>query len=398
MASPNLLFSPVELRDVRLRNRIVLSPMMTYAAQGGFASDWHFAHLGQYAAGGVGLVFTESTKIDPRGCTTPHDLGLWKDEFVPGLKRIADYVKSQGAAVGIQLGHSGRKARNAVPWKGRAPLDSHPGVDHGEDWELIGPSALAHSPRAATPREMALGDVQEILACWKAAAARADAAGFDVLEIHGGHGYLIHQFLSACANQRTDRYGGSLTNRMRFAAETAASVREAWPQAKPLFFRISAVDEAGWSIDDSVELARALKREGVDVIDCSSGGMAAPSIDSTQPQDYGYQVPYAERIRAAADIRTMAVGLIIHADQAEDILRNGRADLVAVGRELLHNPHWSLDAAEKLGVAEPFATVPPQYGYWLEKRSRAGFERRTSTWQVGMDPAPGQDTSDGNPT
>ncbi|MGP1676622.1 MAG: NADH:flavin oxidoreductase/NADH oxidase [Burkholderiales bacterium] len=377
------LFSTIDVRGVRLKNRIVLSPMLTYAAQNGHVTDWHLAHLGKFAVGGAGLVFMESTKVDPRGCTTPRDPGLWKDEFIEPLKRITAFIKSFGAAAGIQLGHSGRKARNALPWEGRAPLSSHVGVDHGEEWELIGPSAIAHSPGASVPRPMTLRDIQEVIEAWGAAAARAHQAGFDVLEIHGAHGYLLHQFMSPAANQRSDAYGGSLAKRMRFAVEVVERVRQAWPADKPLFFRVSAVDEDGWSIDDSVALARVLKTTGVDVIDCSSGGMSAQSVGEHAP-GYGYQVPYAEQIRAQADIRTMAVGMIIHADQAEAILQAGQADLVALGRELLHNPNWPLDAAEKLGLDAPYATVPPNHGYWLAKRNLAAVGGKPSTWQRGI--------------
>lgn len=383
---PSLLFSPLDIRGLTLKNRVVLAPMLTYSAQQGHVTDWHLAHLGKFAVGGTGLVFMESTKVDPRGCTTPNDPGLWKDDFVAPLRRITDFLHNYGAAAGIQLGHSGRKARNSLPWEGRAPLASHAGVDHGEPWEIIGPSAIAHSTHASVPRAMTLGDIEQQIDAWGAAAARAEQAGFDVLEVHGAHGYLIHQFLSPMANQRTDQYGGSLENRMRFALEIVERVRQVWPDHKPLFFRTSAVDEGGWTIEDSVELAKALKSRGVDVVDCSSGGMTAASI--VQPNathDYGYQVPYSARIRSQAQIATMAVGLIIHADQAEHILQSGSADLVAVGREMLHNPNWALDAASKLGMPQAYDTVPPNYGYWLEKRGRSGFETRSSTWLAGID-------------
>ncbi len=381
------LFSPIQIRDVTIKNRIALSPMLTYCANNGCVNDFHLIHLGKFAIGGVGLVFMESTKVDPRGCTTPRDPGLWKDDFIAPLQRITGFVKSFGATVGIQLGHSGRKARNSVPWEGRAPLDaSQKGVDHGEEWELISPSAQAHSPRASVPREMTLADIQEQIEFWGSAADRANRAGFDVLEIHGAHGYLIHQFLSDASNFRTDQYGGSFQNRMRLAIEVVERVRQSWPAGKPLFFRASAVDEAGWSLAETVALARELKAHGVDVIDCSSGGMTEKSITANvaKPQ-YGYQVPYAETVRREADIRTMAVGLIIHADQAERILASGQADIVALGRELLHNPNWALDAAQKLGEDATFAKVPDNYGYWLEKRAQSGFEGTPSTWSRGMD-------------
>jgi 2,4-dienoyl-CoA reductase-like NADH-dependent reductase (Old Yellow Enzyme family) len=382
-----LLFSPLAIRGLTLRNRIALSPMLTYSATNGYANDTHLAHLAKFAVGGAGLVMVESTKIDPRGCSTPRDLGLWKDEFVPGMRRIVELVKSYGAACGIQLGHSGRKARRSVPWEGRVPLtDECPGVDHGERWELIGPSAIAHDATYQAPREMTQADIAAMVEAWSQGARRAEEAGFDVVEIHGAHGYLIHQFLSASANRRTDRYGGPLENRMRFAVEVARGVRRRWPAHKPLFLRVSAVDETGWSIEDSVVLARTLGEHGVDVIDCSTGGMA-DATPAASPDCYGYQVKYAQAIRRGSGVKTMAVGLIVHADQAEAILQAGDADLVALGREYLVNPNWALDAALKLGVPAPYAQLPPVFGHYLGRRQRAFAGLRSSTCQTGIDAA-----------
>lgn len=376
------LFSPLQIRGVVLKNRIVVSPMLQYCANNGHVNDWHLMHYGKFAAGGAGLVFVESTKVDPRGCSTPRDLGLWKDDFIAPLKRITDLIKSNGAVAGIQLGHSGRKARRSVPWEGRVPIANCPGVDHGEEWELIAPSAIAFSSKYAIPRAMTHDDIQEAIRMWGQAARRANEAGFDVLELHGAHGYLIHQFLSPAANQRNDEYGGSPEKRMRFAIEVVHEVRKFWPEEKPLFLRASAVDEAGWTIEDSVTVASTLKKHGIDVIDCSAGGMS--DSGPAAPPSYGYQVPYAQRIRTDASIKTMAVGMIIHADQAEEIIRSGSADLTALGREFLHNPNWPIDAAQKLGVESPFANVGHSLGYWLGKRaaSRAGI--RPSTWQWGI--------------
>jgi 2,4-dienoyl-CoA reductase-like NADH-dependent reductase (Old Yellow Enzyme family) len=378
-----MLFSPLQIRGVTLRNRIVLAPMLQYAAQGGWVNDWHLMHLGKFAAGGVGLVFMESTKVESRGCSTPRDLGLWKDEFIEPMRRIVQFIKNHGAVAGIQLSHSGRKARRSVPWEGRQPLAHCPGVDRGEEWELIGPSPIPHSEKYATPREMTREDIKEVLQNWGQAARRAEDAGFDVIEIHGAHGYLIHQFLSPASNQRTDEYGGSFENRARFAIEVVKQIRQFWPEQKPLFYRISAVDEKGWALEDSVRLAKLLKRNGVDVIDCSSGGMSdRPSAENSA--QYGYQVDNARRIKHGAEVMTMAVGMIIHGDQAEEILARDSADLVALGRELLHNPNWPLDAAQKLGIDAPFAQVPSAYAYWLEKRTQLNFQGRFSTWQQGM--------------
>ena len=380
-----MLFSPLTIRGLTLRNRIVLSPMLTYSATNGYTNDTHLAHLAKFAVGGAGLVFVESTKIDPRGCSTPRDLGLWKDEFIPGMRRIVDLVKSYGAACAIQLGHSGRKARRSVPWEGRVPLADYPGVDHGEHWELIAPSSIAHSEHYQAPRPMSHDDIAELVEAWSQGARRAEAAGFDVLEIHGAHGYLIHQFLSATANKRTDEYGGSLENRMRFVVEVVRGVRRYWPEHKPLFLRVSAVDEADWRIEDSVALARTLKEHGVDAIDCSAGGISDTGPTSN-PAAYGYQVKYANAIRQGSGVMTMAVGMIVHADQAEAILQAGEADLVALGREYLVNPNWPLDAAHKLGVAAPYAQLPPVYGYYLERRARSFADLRHSTWQNGLTP------------
>ena len=378
-----LLFSPLTLRGLTLRNRIVLSPMLTYSATNGYTNDTHLAHLAKFAVGGAGLVFVESTKIDPRGCSTPRDLGLWKDEFIPGMRRIADLVKSYGAACAIQLGHSGRKARRSVPWEGRVPFASYPGVDHGEHWELIAPSPIAHSESYTVPRAMTHADIAELVEAWSQGARRANEAGFDVLEIHGAHGYLIHQFLSATANRRTDEYGGSAENRMRFVVEVVRGVRRHWPEEKPLFLRVSAVDEADWTIEDSVTLARTLHEHGVDVIDCSAGGMSDTG-SANNPVAYGYQVKYAKAIRQGSGVMTMAVGMIVHGDQAEAILQAGEADLVALGREYLVNPNWALDAALKLGIAAPYMQLPPVYGYYLERRKRSFAELQHSTSQNGL--------------
>eukprot|EP01037_Dinobryon_pediforme_P004017 gene4017-4067_t len=360
--------------------------MLTYAAEHGFMSDWHFAHYAKFALGGAGLIMIESTKADPRGCTTPRDPGLWKDDFIPAIAKIAQFAKSQGATVGIQLGHSGRKARNSVPWEGRLPLGpEQKGVDHGEEWELIAPSAIAAGVKSQVPHELSVTEIHELIETFGQAVLRAEKAGLDIVEVHGAHGYLVHQFCSEHANQRTDAYGGSFNNRMRFALELIEHVRSLWPQGKPLFYRISAVDEQGWSIEDSVKLCRELKLKGVDMIDCSSGGMSEGSVmASASRPGFGYQVPYAQQIRAEAGIMTQAVGLIIHADQAEKILRQGQADMVAIGREMLNNPHWAFDAANKLGDESAFKTIPANYSYWLEKRAGSGFGKNTSTWAAGI--------------
>jgi 2,4-dienoyl-CoA reductase-like NADH-dependent reductase (Old Yellow Enzyme family) len=369
MSAP-LLFTPLALRGLTLKNRVVVAPMHQYAAHGGVASDWHLVNAGRWAMGGAGLVIMESTKIERRGCGTVGDLGLWDDGFVPPLARIVEFVHGCGAAIGIQLGHSGRKSRVGRPWEGGKPLVRSADIADWDDWELVAPSALAADAASPVPRALTVAEIRDTVEAWGRAARRADAAGFDVVEIHGAHGFLIHQFLSPMANQRTDAYGGSDANRMRFAIEVAECVRANWPAGKPLFVRLSVDDDAGWSPAHSVALARELKRCGVDVIDCSGGGMLARPVSST-PIGYGYQVPFSRAIRREGGVASMAVGLIVHAEQAEAILQAGDADLIALAREMLYNPNWALDAARRLGADGDFGLVPPAAGWWLAKRAAA---------------------------
>ena len=385
MAQP-LLFTPMQLRSVTLKNRVVVAPMHQYAAHEGYATDWHLMNAGRFAAGGAGMVMVESTKVERRGCGTVGDLGAWRDEFIPGLTRLAGFIRSLNAVPAIQLGHSGRKARLTRPWQGARPLTANDAeVFAWDEWELVAPSAVPHSDRAPTPRAFTREEIPLLVESWAKAAARADKAGFEVLEIHAAHGYLIHQFLSPVANRRNDDYGGSLQNRMRFALDVASVVRAVWPAEKPLFMRLSCVDDAGWELEDSVTLARELKTKGVDVIDCSSGGTLERSpMDGERAKRYGYQVPFAERIRAEAGVATMAVGHIVHADQAETILQHGQADLIAIAREMLYNPNWAMDAAQKLGADPDFSLVPPQMAYWLGKRAKSAFEGVPSTYRTGI--------------
>jgi 2,4-dienoyl-CoA reductase-like NADH-dependent reductase (Old Yellow Enzyme family) len=385
MAQP-LLFTPITIKGITIKNRIVVAPMHQYSAVEGFATDWHLMNAGKYAAGGAGFVMMESTKVARNGCGTVGDTALWDDKFIPNLARCADFIRKYDAVPGIQLGHSGRKARLSRPWEGGKPLTGkEPEVYDWEGWELVAPSAIAHTPSSPTPRALSHNEVRDLAAKWGEAAARADKAGFDILEIHGAHGYMIHQFLSPASNARTDEYGGSELNRMRFAVEVAECVRASWPSHKPLFMRLSCEDDAGWDLDQSVRLAKLLKAAGVDVIDCSSGGTLERSpMDSVRSKKYGYQVPYADRIRREAEVMTMAVGHIVHADQAEAILQEGRADLVALAREIMYNPNWPMDAAQKLGCDPDFSMVPPPLRYWLAKRAKSGFEGRPSTFVGGL--------------
>ena len=271
MSQP-LLFTPIELRSVTLKNRIVVAPMHQYSADKGFATDWHLMNAGKYAAGGAGFVMMESTKVARNGCGTVGDTALWDDKFIPNLARCADFIRKQGAVPGIQLGHSGRKARLTRPWEGGKPLTGNePEIYEWDEWELVAPSSVPHAEKAV-PRALSHNEVRDMVGKWADAAVRADKCGFDILEIHAAHGYLLHQFLSPVTNLRTDEYGGSETNRMRFPIEVAEAVRAVWPAEKPLFMRLSCEDDAGWTLDNSVRLSAELKRVGVDVIDCSSGG------------------------------------------------------------------------------------------------------------------------------
>jgi 2,4-dienoyl-CoA reductase-like NADH-dependent reductase (Old Yellow Enzyme family) len=387
---PNpMLFEPLTIRNVTLKNRVVAAPMHQYAAEKGFPTDWHLMNAGRFAAGGAGLVFIESTKVERRGCGTAGDLGLWDDDFIPHFKRLADFIRAQNSVSALQIGHSGRKARRFRPWQGGAPLTQsgakESGVDDWDDWELVAPSAIGSSDTEPEPRALSAADIKVTVENWGKAAARAHKAGFDILEIHAAHGYLLHQFLSPKANLRNDEYGGSDLNRMRFAIEVTEAVRANWPDEKPLFMRLSVQDDAGWGPEESVVLSRFVKDKGVDVIDCSSGGLRGSPVITAGPVGYGYQVPYAEKIRAEAGMMSMAVGLIIHAEQAEEILQNGQADLIAIGREFLHNPNWTLDAALKLGIPDAFKTTPPAYDYWLEKRATSVKGVTPSTYFPGAD-------------
>ena len=379
------LFTPLQIGKHTLSNRITIAPMCQYSANDGSMSDWHLMHLGRFAAGGAGLVFVESTKVERRGHGTLGDLALWDDAFIAPMARLAGFIREQGAVPGIQLGHTGRKARTSRPWEGDGPM---PRTDENaaewDAWDIVGPSALAYGEGWPVPRALALDEIPQLVSAWGQAARRANEAGFDVLEVHGAHGYLIHQFLSPEANQRTDAYGGSDANRRRLAIEIVESVREHWPAHKPLFMRLSIEDDAGWGPEQNVALARILKTKGVDVIDCTSGGVSSRVPTMYRALRYGYQVPFASQVRRDAGIATMAVGLIIHGDQAEQILQEGHADLVAIGREIMHNPNWPMDAAQKMGLATAFDQVPRQSGFWLESRARRGFGGVPSTWQKGM--------------
>jgi 2,4-dienoyl-CoA reductase-like NADH-dependent reductase (Old Yellow Enzyme family) len=319
-----LLFSPMTIRGVELKNRIVVPPMHQYSAVKGFPTDWHLMNAGKFAAGGAGLVVVESTKVERRGCGTVGDLGIWDDAFVEPLSRLVKFIHQQNSLAGIQLGHSGRKARATRPWEGDGPLQRSPDIEDWDAWSPVAPSAVAHSEKWPVPKALERSEVKDLVQAWGHAARRAHEAGFDMLELHGAHGYLVHQFLSERSNQRSDEYGGSETNRMRFITEITEAVRTHWPDHKPLFVRLSVEDNAGWGPEQSARLAKILKAKGVDVIDCSSGGITEMAPILGKEIKYSYQVPLSEYVKRHADIMTMAVGLIIHGDQAEQILRDGR--------------------------------------------------------------------------
>jgi 2,4-dienoyl-CoA reductase-like NADH-dependent reductase (Old Yellow Enzyme family) len=349
-----MLFDPLPLREITLRNRIIVSPMCQYSSEDGFANDWHLVHLGSRAVGGSALVFTEASAVTPEGRISPQDLGIWKDEHVPELTRIVRFIDGQGAVAGMQLAHAGRKASTQPPWKGTRALQ--PGEDGGFR-PIYAPSPIPFRPEDPVPEELDSKGIARIVKAFGDAAERALRAGFRVLELHSAHGYLLHEFLSPLSNRRTDAYGGPFENRIRILLEVTRSVRARWPDRWPLFVRISATDwvEGGWDVDQSVELSRRLAHEGVDLIDCSSGGLLPGAKVPVGP---GYQTAFAERIRREAAVKTGAVGVIRGADQAEHIVRSGQADVVLLARQLLREPYWPLKAARHLGVQVHW---PPQY-------------------------------------
>ncbi|MEZ2445901.1 NADPH dehydrogenase NamA [Chitinophaga sp. RCC_12] len=338
------LFSPLQLREVTFRNRITVSPMCEYSSTDGFATNWHLVHLGSRAVGGAGLVLTEAAAVSPEGRISIHDLGIWKDEHIPMLQEITSFISAQGAVPGIQLAHAGRKASTVRPWEGSHAL---PAEDGG--WQVVAPSAIPFNDVYPMPVALTETGIRKIKDDFKAAAIRAQKAGFQVIEIHGAHGYLLHNFLSPLSNQRTDEYGGSFENRIRLLVETIETVREVWPVQYPLLLRISATDwaEGGWNPEEAVKLAAIVKGKGVDLVDCSSGGLAAHQQIKVGPL---YQTPFAEKIRKEAGVATGAVGLITTAEEAESIIAGGRADMVLMAREMLRDPYFPMRAAHELGA------------------------------------------------
>jgi 2,4-dienoyl-CoA reductase-like NADH-dependent reductase (Old Yellow Enzyme family) len=346
------LFQPLKIRSIQLKNRIVVSPMCQYSSINGFANDWHLVHLGSRAVGGAAVVFTEAAAVSAEGRITHHDLGIYKNEHIDFLKRITDFIKEQNAVPAIQLAHAGRKASHHRPWEGGAALN-----ENENPWLTEAPSALTYKDGEPAPHELSKPEIKLIIENFKQAAIRAKKAGFQIIELHGAHGYLLHEFLSPLSNQRKDEYGGTLKNRMRFVIEIIEAVREVWNEDLPLFVRISATDwvDGGWTVEESIELAKILKTMGVDLVDCSSGGNSPGQKITLGPM---YQTPFAERIKKEAGIMTGAVGLITTPDQAENILANQQADLIFFARQLLREPYFPLHAAKQLGVDIPW---PIQY-------------------------------------
>lgn len=367
------LFEPFRIRDITLKNRVCVSPMSQYYAKDGLANDWHFAHLARFALGGCGTVFTEATAVTPAGRRTHGDLGLWDDGQIEAMSRITNFIKAQGAVAGIQLAHAGRKASERRPWHGETPVDNEDTQLRKEyPWIAKGPTEEPYGEGWPSPERMTEKDISAVIESFGAAAGRADAAGFDVIEVYAAHGFLLHQFYSPLCNSRDDAWGGDFERRIRLCLEVASSIRKQWPDNKALFYRMSATDwiDGGWNVDDSVQLAKALKARGVDLIDCSSGGIGGPHPLPRFPLGPAFQADLAEKVRKDADIASMSVGFIWEAKIANAVIESGKADLVAVARELLNNPNWALHAAEELAADDDYSMWDPAFGWWLNKRKR----------------------------
>ena len=377
----SILFSPWRLRGVDFPNRVVISPMQMYLARDGVANDWHFQHLAKYAVARAGCVFTEVLCVEPRGRNTHWDLGIWNDEQMPPLARIREFVESCGAVAAAQIGHCGGKASRQRPFDGHGPLGEADAARGEPPWTPVGPIAEPSAPGYHMPHELTTAEIGDIVDAFADGTRRVAQAGFRFLEVHAAHGYLVHSFYSPVSNRRRDRYGGDRGGRMRLALEIAEAVRGQWPDDLPLSFRLSCVDgiDGGWTMEDTIALARELNRRGVDAIDCSSRGVrGATSLANLEaarrPARAGYQVPYAEELRRETAIPTMAVGLILTPRQAERILARGQADLVLLAREALYDPHWVLHAARELEDDPEWNLWPPSWGWWLAQRDRTGVE------------------------
>ena len=373
MSSASNLFTPLQIRDLTIPNRLVISPMCQYSAGDGLANDWHMVHLGKFSQGGAGIVFTEAAAVQRRGRITHGDLGIWSDAHAQALSGITGFIRSMGSVSAIQLAHAGRKAAMQRPWHGNGPLNDSDHRRGEEPWQVMAPSAEPLGEGWLLPLAMSKADIAQVVEDFAAAARRSDQAGFDIVEVHAAHGYLAASFLSPVSNHRTDGYGGDRSGRSRMLLETVEAVRAVWPEGKPLFVRVSAVDGSpqGWSLEDTVALAKDLKGLGVDVIDCSSGGiLGSATAAKGPPLRPGFQVPYAQAVKEEAGLMTQAVGLVLTAQQAEAIVAQGQADLVAIGREALLDPNWPLNAALALNADPDWNQWPKQYGWWLSRRAK----------------------------
>ena len=362
------LFSSFKIKSKSFRNRIVLSPMCQYKAKDGVISDWHFQHYSRFAFSGLGAAFVEATGVSPEGRIGHGCTGIWSDSHVEGLSKIAKIFNEYNCLSGIQLAHAGRKASYLRPWDGVSPITENDKAEPA--WQTIGPSAIPINNSSPVPKEMTVEDINKVREDFKKAAQRADKAGFDIIEIHGAHGYLLHSFFSPLSNQRNDQYGGSFENRIRFALEIIADIKSVWPDNKPLFYRLSSIDAPGQgaNLEDNIMLAKSLKSVGVDVIDCSSGGITGSPVLTKSKIIPGFQVPYSEKIKKDAEISSMAVGAIISADQANEIISNKRADLVAMGRELLADTQWVYKAATYFNLENAKDYLPDSYSFYLSRR------------------------------
>lgn len=362
------LFSPFKIKSKTLRNRIVLSPMCQYKAKDGMISEWHLQHYSRFAFSGLGGAFIEATGVSPEGRIGHGCTGIWSDNHIEGLSKITKTFKDYNCVSGIQLAHAGRKASFLRPWDGASPITNEDTIEPA--WQTIGPSAIPINDKSPVPKEMTKEDINKVRNEFKLAAQRAHKAGFDMIEIHGAHGYLLHSFFSPISNQRNDEYGGSFENRIRFALEIIADIKSVWPDDKPIFYRLSSIDAPGEgaTLEDNVRLAIALKQSGIDVIDCSSGGITGSPVLTKSKIIPGFQVPYSEKIKKEAEISSMAVGAIINPEQANDIIMKNRADLVAIGRELLADTQWVYKAATHFGLENSKDYLPESYSFYLSRR------------------------------
>jgi 2,4-dienoyl-CoA reductase-like NADH-dependent reductase (Old Yellow Enzyme family) len=381
------LLSPFTLRGVTLPNRMVVSPMQMYmAGPDGLCTDWHLVHLGKYANARWGMIFTEVLCVEPRGRSTYSDAGIWADDQIAPLRRISDFIRAQGSVPAVQIGHCGPKASRQRPFEGLQPLGEADAMRGEPPWQPVAATAEPSAPGYPVPHSLSASEIGELVAAFGAAARRCHQAGFDVLDVHAAHGYLIHSFLSPLGNKRTDGYGGSPAGRMRLALEVAEALRAEWPAEKPILFRLSCIDrfEGGIEIEDTIALARELQARGIDAIDCSAGGIKGPNslFSMTQPPSPGFQVPLADAVRRGVGMPTMAVGMIMDPHHAETILQEDRADLIALGREALSNPHWALHAARALTEGQTYDAWPPNMGWWLEVRQRMLSSTDPKDWRI----------------